>query len=229
MAMKHWIRLIVVAAMAFVTSHAMATDAVPHDTVYFYDTWEQIFDMTPEAMIIDPYVAALTPYQVAIETADDALNDAIYDSHIAATLGDSIWLINSRYLKREFKGDTKKLKEFIPVFFNDKTAFLAYVGYGDNIGLKNILFGDWVDVDYDEIVDYYYIDFVNRKVIKVTPEALVGLLEDYHDLQMRYEGMKDYRKRYIIQDYFFKYIDRASQDFMRPYILDLESSSNTIE
>ena len=166
---------------------------------------------------------------VHIETPDETLNDAIYDTHIAASLGDSVLLLNSRYLKREFKGDTKKLKEFIPVFFNDKVAFLAYVGYGDNASLKNILFGDWVDVDYDEIVDYYYIDFINRKVIKVTPEALVDLLEDYHDLQMRYEGMKDYRKRYMIQEYFFKFVDRASQDFMRPYILDLVGSSSTIE
>ena len=38
---------------------------------------------------------------------------------------------------------------------------------------------------------------------------------------MRYEGMKDYKKREIIEDYFFKYIDRASQDVMHPYILDL--------
>lgn len=227
--MKHWIRLIVVAAMALVSSRAMATNEVPRDTVYFYDSWEQMFDMSPEAMIIDPYIDALTPYQVAIETPDETLNDAIYDTHIAASLGDSVLLINSRYLKREFKGDTKKLKEFIPVFFNDKVAFLAYVGYGDNASLKNILFGDWVDVDYDEIVDYYYIDFINRKVIKVTPEALVDLLEDYHDLQMRYEGMKDYRKRYMIQEYFFKFVDRASQDIMRPYILDLVGSSSTIE
>ena len=57
-------------------------------------------------------------------------------------------------------------------------------------------------------MNYYYIDFINRKVIKVTPEALVDLLEDYHDLQMRYEGMKDYRKRYMIQEYFFKFVDR---------------------
>ena len=46
-------------------------------------------------------------------------------------------------------------------------------------------------------------------------------MTDYHDLKVRYEGMKDYKKRYIIEDYFYKYIDRASQDFMRPYILDL--------
>ena len=56
---------------------------------------------------------------------------------------------------------------------------------------------------------------------KVNHSYLSELLEDYHDLQMRYEGMKDYKKQYIIEDYFFKYIDRATGDVMHPYILEL--------
>lgn len=229
--MKHWIRLFVLVSMALVASRASAAYEQPHDTVYFYDTWEQMLYMAPEAMIVDPIIEAYTPYQVVIETPDDNLNDVINKSHIAASIGDSIWLINSHYLKREFKGDVKKLSEYIPVFFNDRVAFIAYVGYGDNVSLKNILFGDWVDVDYDEVVDYYYLDFANRMVRKVTPEVLSGLLEDYHDLQMRYEGMKDYKKNYIIKDYFMKFIERTSEDIMRPYILDFEgvSSDGVIE
>ena len=56
---------------------------------------------------------------------------------------------------------------------------------------------------------------------KVTPQVLSELLEDYHDLQVRYEGMKDYKKRPVIEYFFLMFVDRASQDFMRPYILDL--------
>jgi hypothetical protein len=55
----------------------------------------------------------------------------------------------------------------------------------------------------------------------VTHSYLSELLSEYHDLQMRYEGMKDYKKREIIEDYFYKFIDRATEDIMRPYILDL--------
>ncbi len=33
--------------------------------------------------------------------------------------------------------------------------------------------------------------------------------------------MKDYKKSEIIEDYFLKFIERASNDIMRPYILDL--------
>lgn len=225
MVMKHWIKIVVIAVVALMAHRTNANGTELLDTVYFYQSWQQMFDMTPEAMIVNPYIETITPYQVVIETDNEELNENIYDSYIAATLNGEVWLINSRYLKQEFKGDTKKLNDFMPVFFNDKVAFAAYVGYGDHASLKEILFGDWVDIDYDEVVDYYYIDFMNRKVRKVTPEVLVDLLEDYHDLQMRYEGMRDFKKRDIIMDYFFKYVDRASDDIMRPYILDLVDTS----
>jgi hypothetical protein len=221
MKMKNWlgfILLVMVSSVAVPRAHAV--EATRHDTVYFYDNWEQMINMAPCGLIVDPLIEAYTPYEVMIMTGDDILDAALTDKHIAATVDESIWLINSAYLKREFKGDTKKLNGYMPVFFNDKVAFVMYVGYGDNLSLKQILYGD-VEVDYEELVDFYYIDFLNRKVLKVTPTVLSSLLEDYHDLQMRYEGMKDYKKRYIIEDYFYKFIDRASNDIMRPYILDL--------
>ena len=43
---------------------------------------------------------------------------------MALSQGDSIWLINSKYLKKNFKGDVKGLDGFIPVFFNDRVAFI---------------------------------------------------------------------------------------------------------
>lgn len=221
MKMKNWLGFILLVMVSSVVApRAHAVEATRHDTVYFYDNWEQMMDMAPCNLIVDPLIEAYTPYEVMIMTGDDILDAALSDKHIAATVDESIWLINSAYLKREFKGDTKKLNGYMPVFFNDKVAFVMYVGYGDNLSLKQILYGD-VEVDYEELVDFYYIDFLNRKVLKVTPTVLSSLLEDYHDLQMRYEGMKDYKKRYIIEDYFYKFIDRASNDIMRPYILDL--------
>ena len=126
--------------------------------------------------------------------------------------------MSSQYLKKNFKGDAKSLEGFVPVYFNEKTAFLTF----QSMSLRDILFGKSLnDEETKYTVEFYYIDFVKREVRKVTPSYLSELLEDYHDLQMRYEGMKDYKKQYIIQDYFYKYVDRATRDFMRPYILDL--------
>ena len=219
--MKNLWRYIILAVVAIAPFYAIADDEVPHDTVYFYDTWEEILFEEPVIGLVDPIIYLLTPYQIAVETGVEDVDNSINNSHIAATLGDSIWLINSQYLKRNFKGDTKRLSDFMPFFFTDKLAYVMYVGENDNLNWKNILFGDRLEADFENIVDYYYIDFVNKKVIKVTPSSLSMLLEDYHDLQMRYEGMKDYKKRDIMLDYFFKYIDRSQQDCMKPYILDI--------
>lgn len=195
-----------------------AADATPIDTVYFYDTWEQMMDMSPVAMLMDPYIEVLTPYEIYISTGDEQLNELIANEHLAVTLGDSIWLISSQSLRKDFKGDVRKLHGFVPVFFNEKIAFATYAG----LSVKSVLMGEYADDEFfEEAVDYYYFDFLNRKVLKVTPEVLIDLLEDYHDLQMRYEGMRDYKKRSIIKEYFYKYVDRATQDIMRPYILDL--------
>ncbi len=216
--MKNWIRYALMVVLAAVSLRAAADDTAPIDTVYFYDTWEQMMDMSPVAMLIDPYIETLTPYEVYITTGDEQLNELIANEHLAVTLGDSIWLISSQALRKYFKGDVRKLHGYVPVFFNEKVAFATYAG----LSVKSVLWGDnGGDGSFEDAVDYYYFDFLNRKVLKVTPETLIDLLEDYHDLQMRYEGMRDYKKRPIIKEYFYRYVDRATRDFMRPYILDL--------
>lgn len=205
--------MIVLMVLAMTSIQAVAlTSEMPHDTIYFYNTWEQMFNEEPVIALVDPWIETITPYDVVI-TADDS---RISDRVVAATLGDSIWLINTHYLRQNFGGDAKKLSDFVPLYFNEKVAFVVSDAA---MSVKDILFGP--SEDYYPEGDYFYIDFQNRKVLKVTPAVLSALLEDYHDLQMRYEGMKDYKKRHIIEDYFFKYVDRATQDFMRPTILEL--------
>ena len=220
--MKYWLRYTLLALWATISLRAVATDSEPLDTVYFYDSWEMMLQQTPDAMLVSPSIETFTPFEIYISTGDERMDRVISNKHLAATLGDSIWLINSELLKNDFKGDVRKLHGFVPVFFNEKVAFATYASPSDELSLKTILFGiDEEDIDYDDMVNYFYLDFLNRKVLKVTPTVLSELLEDYHDLQMRYEGMKDYKKRPIIQDYFFKYVDRATSDILRPYILDL--------
>ena len=189
----------------------------PLDTVYFYDTWEQMLEMSPSAMIVGPFIDIENPYEIDIYATQDDYR--LYD-HLAATLGDSIWLVSTAYLQHHFEGDNEKPCGgrflYVPLFFNEKVAYLMAPTYG----IKQILFGP-MEVTSINDVDYYYIDFRNRKLRMVNSSVLSELLEDYHDLQMRYEGMKDYKTKYRIEEFFMKYVDRASRDFMRPYIVDL--------
>ena len=213
--MKRWYRHIVLFSLAMASLNAVAVEE-PHDTVYFYDTWEQIFYDEPVAMCVDPYIEAYS-YALDFATYDKVLNDNINQRYIAAYLTDGYWFVNSQYLYKKFDVDLHYLNHYVPLFFNEKIAY--------TLSVANISFKDLVSVDDEsDIIDYYYIDFENSKVRRVNPGVLSDLLQDYHDLQMRYEGMKDYKKRNIIEDYFFKYIERVNGDVMHPYILDLVES-----
>lgn len=216
--MKTRIRMFILLVVFSAASFHVAAETMPHDTLYFYKSWQQVFDLTPSAYIIDPVIEPVTPYEVYIETGYDDANTAIENHYLAISQGDSIWLVNSKYLKDNFKGDVKGLNGYIPVFFNEKVAFITANG---PLSVKDILFGTNTDGVTSYTQAYYYIDFVNRTVKQLTHSYLSELLTDYHDLKVRYEGMKDYKKRYIIEDYFYKYIDRATDDFMHPNILDL--------
>lgn len=219
--MKNCFQLTIIIACLWASFNAHALGN-PRDTVYFYDTWQQMLDKEPASMLVSPIIEVETPYAIDIYTTT---NDYSLYNHMAATLGDSIWLMSSESLRKlNNEGDADKLSRnvFIPVFFNEKVAFLTYVGYGDNLSLMDLLKGGSRDEEeFIDVMDYYYIDFMHHRVSKVTPQVLSELLEDYHDLQVRYEGMKDYKKRPVIEYFFLMFVDRASQDFMRPYILDL--------
>ncbi len=213
--------ILTLVVLAMCSLHCSAVEIAEHDTVYFYDSWEQMFDLQPSAMVIDPYIDVITPYEVYIITGDDNVNEMLLDNYLAISLDEGTMLISSNYLKNNFKGSVRDLRGFIPVYYNEK---VAYINYNANMGVKEYLFGTAVEYEGDELVyknEKYYIDFLNHRVERVTPSYLSSLLGDYHDLQMRYEGMKDYKKQYIIEEFFFKFIDRAGEDIMRPYILDL--------
>ena len=217
--MKNCLRCLVLMAVSVCSLHSAALQPAEMDTVYFYKTWEQMLNATPSAFIINPFIDAYSPYEIVVETGDENTNNIIKKQYIALSIGDSIWLLNSEYLRKNFKGDSKNVSEYVPVFFNEKMAYVIAPG---PLSVKDILFGTNADgvTTYGDF-SFYYIDFKNRRLERVTPTYLSKLLEDYHDLLMRYEGMKDYKKQEIIEDYFYKYIDRATDDIMHPYILDL--------
>lgn len=202
--------IFVLLAAACLSAHAVEER---HDTIYFYETWEQILYDEPVEMIVDPFIDVYS-YALDFLTYEKILNDKINKQYIAAHVGDGYWFINSNYLYKNFEVDLNYLSHYVPLYFNDKIAY--------TLSVANVGFMDDVSVDDEsDVIDYYYIDFVNYKVRRVNPTVLSELLRDYHDLLMRYESMKDYKKRNIIEDYFFKYIKRATDDFMHPDILDL--------
>lgn len=216
--MHNWLKIILLTLVTSCSLNSLAQE--PIDTVYFYDSWKQILNNIPEKMVVSPVIEDINPFEIDIYTTS---NDYSLYNHVAASLGDNIWLVSGKYIRNNFKGDLRELSsaKYYPLFFNEKVAYLLSLTINENQSLKDILFG--TTDDYDLVVCFYYLDFRNRSVRKVTSKVMSELLEDYHDLQMRFEGMKNNKRNEIIEDYFYKFVDRATDDIMRPYILDLVS------
>lgn len=203
-------RHIFLAAVAMVSLQAVAVP-LPRDTAYFYETWEQMLNQKPKAMVLNPVKVDYSPCETDFEGLDKNTR-----KFMGVSLGDSVWYINSDYLKEYFEVGSTDFNGYIPLYFNEKVAFVTYYG---KLKLMDLLFGNADNYHYT--IDYYYIDFLNHEVNQVTHKYLSHLLEQYPDLKVRYEGMKNYKDPDVIEDYFFKYIDRATEDIMRPYIVDL--------
>lgn len=215
--------LLLVMAIMMCSLCGSAAQPAKNDTLYFYDTWDQMLELSPVAFVENPRFYVANPHEIYLETGDEKLDRKLMKEHIAISLGDSVWLVSSYYIRNNFEGDVRNLEGYIPVFFNDKAAYITQPG---KVSVRDVLFATAEDYDYSSNSFYYYnIDFLKREVKKMTPANLSALLESYHDLQMRYEGMKDYKKDEIIEDYYFKYIERMTQDIMRPYIVDLVETS----
>ena len=211
--MEYWSRCIVMAALTMCTLHAVAVESEERDTLFFYDSWEHMFNVEPDTMIVDAAIDFYSPFELYFETSDKKVNKRISKEYLAVTMGDSTWLINSNYLRDNFKGDAKRLHGYVPLFFDEKVAYAVAQEYR-YAGLGNMSFN--VISTYN-----YLIDFLQHKVQRIDKNSLIRLLADYPDLRMRYEGMRDNDRERIISDYFMQYVDRVSDDLMHPYILDI--------
>ena len=102
--MKTCLYKIIAIAALLVVSLQLCAQNESSDSVYLYKTWSQMLDMTPEAVVIDPFVRVNSPYEVEILTMDPEVNEAIINNFVAATLSDSIWLVQQPIPQAEFQG-----------------------------------------------------------------------------------------------------------------------------
>ncbi len=195
-----------------------------HDTIFVYESWEAIFDQTPDAEIHNPFIDYYSPFIIDFRLADETQNDFLHDETVALTVGDSIWMINTSWLQQNFKGDCNKMDFWAPLYFTAKIAYVEWRYYRASTGMTILgaLLGDdtLFDPDPDDTQgDIYIIDFDAAEVYKLDHKRMSKLLEPYHDLKVRYEGMKDFKKQYIIRYFFMEYVNRLNDDPSVPYLL----------
>ena len=192
--------------------------AARSDTVWVYNSWESIMEQWPDTVSINPEIAVWTPYDIEFDTYRKSFNQMLKKQTVATCIGDTIWLINTQWLRDNgFKGDSKKMDDYTPLFFNAKMAFIQCVPSHTSLGM--VLLGGITD-PWVTPPDYYWIDFEQRRVDKVDHKKLSQLLEFYPDLQRRYEQMRHYKEQSVIEHFFLDFVRRAERDPNYPYLLD---------
>ncbi|MBQ2490336.1 MAG: hypothetical protein II539_01450, partial [Muribaculaceae bacterium] len=193
---------------------------------------EAIFDLIPDTIVANPEIKVRSEYDFEFKaTSRDAkaVNKMLKNEAVAVCLGDTLWLINSDWLKRNFKGDCKHFSRYVPLYYTGKIAFVQFQRNNPTVGgfLLNLLVDGVLGADsgigmgdgYNgETPKLYWIDFDNLRVREVNKNLLLELLEPYPDLLQRYTFRQYQDETYLINEFFLDYVNRLNRDPEVPYL-----------
>lgn len=204
------------------------------DTLWVYNNWQSLYYNGPDTMAVNPNIEINSPFNMKFkptEKDNKILKKRIEKECLAVSVGDSVWLINSRYLRDSLQGQYNKIFEnFVPLYFNEKIAFVQFLPteisyYPIEIDSFEGLYagvgrdGIYNAGDYGLVaIPHFIIDFSTRSLVLVDSTYLLHLLEQYPDMKRRYEMMQDQNEFYMINQFFWDYVDRLSRDPMFPSV-----------
>ena len=224
--------LVLIAALASVC-HSQYYTSRKHDqgtdTLMVYNSWKSVFFDGPDTVAINPNVEIYSPFQYKFKPTEKdrkPLAKMIDRQAVAVAIGDSVWLVNSKYLKDSLSGPYNSyFEDYLPLYFNEKIIFFQYLAteisylgveidnfenlqYYVGVGRSSILdFGSgWIDVAH------FVIDVENKTVYLVDRDYLLFLLERYPDMKRRFEMMQGQNEFYLINQFFWDYVDRLDRE-----------------
>lgn len=221
-----------VAVVALFAAARMEASTGGNDTLMVYNSWEAIFDLIPDTIVANPEIKVRSEYDFEFKaTSRDAkaVNKMLKNKAVAVCLGDTLWLINSDWIKRNFKGDCKHFSRYVPLYYTGKIAFVQFQRNNPTVGgfLLNLLVDGVLGADsgigmgdgYNgETPKLYWIDFDNLRVREVNKNLLLELLEPYPDLLQRYTFRQYQDETYLINEFFLDYVNRLNRDPEVPYL-----------
>ena len=221
-----------VAVVALFAAARIEASTGGNDTLMVYNSWEAIFDLIPDTIVANPEIKVRSEYDFEFKaTSRDAkaVNKMLKNEAVAVCLGDTLWLINSDWLKRNFKGDCKHFSRYVPLYYTGKIAFVQFQRNNPTVGgfLLNLLVDGVLGADsgigmgdgYNgETPKLYWIDFDNLRVREVNKNLLLELLEPYPDLLQRYTFRQYQDETYLINEFFLDYVNRLNRDPEVPYL-----------
>jgi len=203
------------------------------DTLCVYNSWQSVFYNGPDTLAINPNVEIYSPFHYKFKpTEKDSkpLRKMIEKQSVAVAIGDSLWLVNSKFIKDSLSGPYNDMfDDYLPLFFNEKIAFIQYLsteisylsheiddfnGLGGYMGVGRSSFFATGEGYYN--VAHFVIDFENKTLFLVDKNYLLFLLDRYPDLKRRYEMMQDQNQFYLINEFFWYYVDRLEQELTPP-------------
>lgn len=197
------------------------------DTLYVYNSWRSVFFTGPDTVAINPNIEIYSPFNIKFKpTEKDSkpLRKMIEKQSLVVSIGDSVWMINSHFIKDSLRGEYNYIFEnYVPLYFNEQMAFVQFLPTEISylpIEIKNFE-GVQAGVGRDGIfnageygyvaVPHFYIDLRHRTITLIDHDFLLTLLEEFPDLRRRYEMMQDQHEFYMINQFFWDYVDRKDR------------------
>ena len=198
------------------------------DTLWVYNSWDAVMYGGPDTMAVNPNIEINSPFNIKFKpTEKDSkpLRKMIEKQSVVVSIGDSVWMMNSNFIRDSLQGYYKGIFEnFVPLYFNEKMAFVQFlpteISYlpiqidtfeGVMAGVGR--YGIYNAGDYGYVaIPHFMIDMSTRQVTLVDRSYLLVLLERYPDMKRRYEMMQDQNEFYMINQFFWDYVDRVSRE-----------------
>ena len=205
------------------------------DYIAVYTSWQKVFANEPDTVLTDIGIEISSPYCINIKARngkDKTAKRIINDEALAVSVNDSVWFVNTGYLKKHYSGVALPfMSHYAPLYFNDKIIYTQYTNDIDNSFLYQL--SEYVNtgmgtVEALKFLTSYGFNLENAYIFTISPKTktvdvvndacMSKLLEPYLDLRRRYESMYFYAEPFVINYYFLEYIDRIEDDPSVPYI-----------
>lgn len=211
--------MLILTTLLLWAASATAQDApqytVRHDSLHVYLSWEAMWGGNADTIVINPEFIPYTIYDIEFDCIKRDLNKMVRKQAVGVAIGDTLWYVNSRWLKDNFTGDCKRMRDYVPLYFSSKIAFIQWAG----TSLPGYFYSSVPDIEeYMDDPEIYVISFENKEVRLLDSDLLTNLLDDYPDLRRRYVSMRDYKERHMIAYFFLQYVERVNAD---PTVLPL--------
>lgn len=199
------------------------------DTLMVYNSWKSVFLDGPDTVAINPNVEIYSPFQYKFKPTEKdrkPLSKMIDKQAVAVAIGDSVWLVNSKYLRDSLAGPYNKyFEDYLPLYFNEKIIFFQYLATEISYLIAEIDNFDgleyYVGVGRSSVLDFgagvadvvhFVIDIDSKTVYLVDRDYLLFLLERYPDMKRRFEMMQGQNEFYLINQFFWDYVDRLDRE-----------------